>query len=112
MEVEGDPPKSILSPTLESFEAFIGAYVKYIPEKIQVEKRIREIQEYSKNKRVRKDIPKSPEKVLPIEMKLLWLDTLGLHVGRNEMAGKRLFRRAKTLHKEEERSVQRSTRRS
>ena len=70
MEVEGDPPKSILSPTLESFEAFIGAYVKYIPEKIQVEKRIREIQEYSKNKRVRKDIPKSPEKVLPIEMKL------------------------------------------
>lgn len=71
MEVEGDPPKSILSPTLESFEAFIGAYVKYIPERVQVEKRIREIQEYSKNKRVRKDIPKSPEKVLPIEMEFI-----------------------------------------
>ena len=64
MEVEGDPPKPIQSPTLESFESFIGVYVKYIPEKIHVEKRLREIQEYSKNKRVRKDIPKSPEKVV------------------------------------------------
>ena len=67
MEVKGDPPKTIRSPTLESFESFIGAYVKLIPEKIQVEKRLREIQEYSKNKRVRKDIPRSPEKVLVLE---------------------------------------------
>ena len=63
MEVEGKRLPPISSPTLESFEAFIATYVKLVPEKIRVEKRLHEIREYGKNKRAKKDLPRTPERV-------------------------------------------------
>ena len=63
MEVEEKRLPPISSPTLESFEAFIATYVKLVPEKIRVEKRLHEIREYGKNKRAKKDLPRTPERV-------------------------------------------------
>ena len=62
MEVEDSPEDRALSPTLESFKSYMAVYSKYIPEKIRVEKRLAEIKEYGKTKRVKKEMPRYPEK--------------------------------------------------
>ena len=62
MEVEDSPKDRALSPTLESFKSYMAVYSKYIPEKIRVEKRLAEIKEYGKTKRVKKEMPRYPEK--------------------------------------------------
>lgn len=68
MEVEDCQREKAFSPTLASFEPYIALYEKYIPEKIKVEKRLSEIKEYGKSKRVKKEMPRYPEKVvIPIK---------------------------------------------
>ena len=62
MEVEDSPKDRAFSPTLESFKSYMAVYAKYIPEKIRVEKRLAEIKEYGKTKRVKKEMPRYPEK--------------------------------------------------
>ena len=62
MEEEDCPKDRAFSPTLESFKSYMAVYSKYIPEKIRVEKRLAEIKEYGKTKRVKKEMPRYPEK--------------------------------------------------
>ena len=63
MEVEDCREEKAFSPTLASFEPYIALYEKYIPEKVKVEKRLSEIKEYGKTKRVKKEMPRYPDKV-------------------------------------------------
>lgn len=63
MEVESAVPQPLTSPTLESFEDYISVYVRFVPERIKVEKRLLEMKENAKQKRVKKEIPRYPERV-------------------------------------------------
>lgn len=63
MEVESTVPQPLTSPTLESFEDYISVYVRFVPERIKVEKRLLEIKESAKQKRVKKEMPRYPERV-------------------------------------------------
>lgn len=63
MEVEEATSPPVLSQTLESFEDYIGVYLQFIPEKVRIEKRLAEIKEFGKTKRVKNDMPRFPERV-------------------------------------------------
>ena len=63
MEVESAVPQPLSSPTLESFEDYISVYVRFVPERIKVEKRLLEMKENAKQKRVKKEMPRYPERV-------------------------------------------------
>ena len=63
MEVESAVPQPLTSPTLESFEEYITVYVRFVTERIQVEKRLLEMKENAKQKRVKKEMPRYPERV-------------------------------------------------
>ena len=63
METDENKEREVFSPTLESFDAYISVLCKYVPEKIQIEKRLAEIRDFNKNKRVKKALPLSQEKV-------------------------------------------------
>ena len=55
MEVEPAPSQLVSSPTLESFEDYMAVYARFVPERLKVEKRLSEIKEYGKQKRVKKN---------------------------------------------------------
>ena len=63
MEVEESVSDKAFSPTLDTFDDYIAVYTSCIPEKTRIEKRLAEIKEYGKNKRVKKELPRYPEKV-------------------------------------------------
>ena len=63
MEVEEGASDKAFSPTLNTFDDYIAVYSSCIPEKTRIEKRLAEIKEYGKNKRVKKELPRYPEKV-------------------------------------------------
>ena len=48
---------------IETFEDYIAVYTQCIPEKTQIEKRLSEIKEFGKNKRVKCVMPRYPERV-------------------------------------------------
>ena len=96
MEVEPVPSKSMSSPTLESFEDYMAVYARYVPERLKVEKRLGEIKEYGKQKRVKKEMPRYPERV-PFEDWFYAIDALGFHDGGNEVASDGLYGGAETV---------------
>ena len=96
MEVESAPSQLVSSPTLESFEDYMAVYARFVPERLKVEKRLSEIKEYGKQKRVKKEMPRYPERV-PLGDLLYAIDTLGFHDGGNEMAGHGLYGGAETF---------------
>ena len=63
MEVEDPNPPPIYSQTLDSFESYISVYTQCIPEKTRIEKRLAEIKEFGKTKRVKREMPRFPERV-------------------------------------------------
>ena len=63
MEVEEENPPPIFSQTSETFEDYIAVYTQCIPEKTRIEKRLSEIKEFGKNKRVKCVMPRYPERV-------------------------------------------------
>lgn len=71
MEVESAVPQPLTSPTLESFEDYISVYVRFVPERIKVEKRLLEMKENAKQKRVKKEIPRYPERVFSFPFSLM-----------------------------------------
>lgn len=94
--------RKAFSPTLASFEPYIALYEKYIPEKVKVEKRLSEIKEYGKSKRVKKEMPRYPEKVVLSHLVNNPSDPLGLYDGRNEMVSNRFHRGEKATWEMEE----------
>ena len=61
--MEGNNAPPVFSQTLATFDDYMSVYMQCIPEKVRIEKRLAEIREFGKSKRVKKEMPRYPERV-------------------------------------------------
>ena len=65
--MEGNTTPPVFSHTLATFDDYMSVYLQCIPEKVRIEKRLAEIKEFGKTKRVKKEMPRYPERVRIVE---------------------------------------------